>query len=124
MSTPPTAPMHADAASMPPKCNRVTYMVLAFFLGGFGVHNFLAGYTRKGFIQLGVSVAGVATSFLGVGLLLMLGAWVWALIDLFTVTQDAEGVPFDGSIPATKPADVTSGSPIPNLGGTSSSKAA
>ncbi|MEZ6318096.1 MAG: TM2 domain-containing protein [Phycisphaerales bacterium] len=117
MSTPPTAPMHTDTGSMPPKCNRVTYMALAFVFGAIGIHNFVAGHLKKGYLQLALGLGGVVLSVIsGLGSLFILGAWVWALIDMITVTQDGNGIPFDGSLPATKPADLTTGSPIPNLG--------
>ena len=32
--------------------SRLIYILLALFLGGFGVHNFYAGYTGKGVAQL------------------------------------------------------------------------
>ena len=36
---------------MEPK-SRLVYIILAIFLGGFGVHNFYAGYTKNAVIQL------------------------------------------------------------------------
>ena len=31
--------------------NKIIYIVLAFFLGGFGVHKFYAGKTMSGFLH-------------------------------------------------------------------------
>ncbi len=120
MSTPPTAPMFDADAAVQPKCSRVTYMALAFFLGCFGVHNFVAGHTKKGFIQLGLGAAGFVLSVVLIGIPMILAAGIWALIDMFTITEDGNGVPFDAA-----PAEhgfsetVTPSSPIAsNPGGT------
>ena len=66
--------------------NRTTYQLLAFFLGGLGVHSFYAGYTGKGIVQLLLCCTGVSS--------------IWALIDIFTVTKDADGVPMATAAPA------------------------
>ena len=121
MSTPPTTPMNDTDTSMPPKCSRVTYMALAFFLGAFGVHNFVAGHQKKGFIQLGLGGGGLLLSVVLIGVPMLLAAGVWALIDLFTVTEDGNGVPFDTitpeqyaeSEPATPASPVRSATPEP-----------
>jgi len=64
------------------------YIVLGFFFGLLGVHNFYLGYTRKGIIQASVSlVLGVT----GVALVVVA---IWVLVELFTVREDANGVPF------------------------------
>ena len=34
-------------ATLPEGKDRTTYLLLAFFLGTYGVHNFYAGYTDK-----------------------------------------------------------------------------
>ena len=71
---------------MEPK-SRLVYIILALFLGGFGVHNFYAGYTRNAVIQL------LLTLFLGwtgIGALVVL---VWVIIDIIQVTKDVSGVP-------------------------------
>ena len=78
--------MSHGTALEPSKTSRVLYIVLAILLGEFGVHNFLAGYTQKGLIQLLITVF---TCGLGVTIV-----WIWALIEAFTVTTDSEGRPF------------------------------
>ena len=35
--------------------NKIIYIVLAFFLGGFGVHKFYAGKTMSGLLHLAFS---------------------------------------------------------------------
>ncbi|TVQ87297.1 MAG: TM2 domain-containing protein [Deltaproteobacteria bacterium] len=78
--------MSQDSALETSKTSRVLYIVLAIFLGEFGVHNFLAGYTQKGLIQLLVTVFTC-----GIGASIM---WIWALIEAATVTNDSEGRKF------------------------------
>ena len=65
--------------------DRVAYVLLAVLLG-IGIHNFYAGYTTRGIIQLLVSVlsCGILWFFM----------WIWAIIEACTVTQDANGVRF------------------------------
>ena len=66
--------------------SRLTYILLALFLGGFGIHNFYAGYNRKGLIQLLLTV-------LSCGLLSLVSV-IWAIVDIVNVTKDANGVDF------------------------------
>jgi len=65
---------------------RVLYVLLGIFLGVFGVHNFYAGYVKKGTIQLCLTVL---TCFYG-GLV----SWLWAIVEICTVNKDAEGTQF------------------------------
>lgn len=61
--------------------------LLAFILGGWGVHNFYLGHTGKGAVQLilGLSVVGLVISV------------IWALIEMVMIftgsLNDAEGRP-------------------------------
>lgn len=65
---------------------RVLFVLLGIFLGVFGVHNFYAGYIKKGAIQLCLTVL---TCFYG-GLV----SWLWAIVEICTVNKDAEGTQF------------------------------
>ena len=46
--------------------------VLAIVLGSLGVHKFILGYNKEGFILLGVSVVAYVLSCVGVGALIRL----------------------------------------------------
>lgn len=65
--------------------SRGVYIILALFLGLLGIHNFYAGRFLRGALQfivtaaLGWFVVGIAITF------------IWALIDMFTVTTDGAG---------------------------------
>jgi TM2 domain-containing membrane protein YozV len=67
---------------------RMVYILLGVFLGNFGIHNFYAGYTNKGIAQLVISLT-LGWVF-GLGVLI---SWVWAIIDIVTITVDANGYP-------------------------------
>jgi len=71
---------HADAKP------QYTFILLGSFLGMFGAHNFYAGYRRKAFVQLGITV-------LTLGFAIPM-TWVWAIIDVFTIQEDSNGVKF------------------------------
>jgi TM2 domain-containing membrane protein YozV len=84
-----TSATQADFDFAPPDPNaknRTTFILLGTLLGAVGAHNFYAGYRRKAIAQVCISVftLGVASPM----------TWVWALIDVFTVDRDANGIRF------------------------------
>ncbi|MFZ9991864.1 MAG: TM2 domain-containing protein [Opitutales bacterium] len=74
------------AAAPAPK-SKTAFIVLAILLGELGIHNFYIGNTKRGVIQLLVSVL---TCFIGA-----LPMWIWAVVEAFTVKKDAQGVDFN-----------------------------
>ena len=91
VGTPPQAPVYATSHLVnyyqtPQPKTRVLFVLLGIFLGVFGVHNFYAGYVKKGTIQICLTVL---TCFYG-GLL----SWLWAIVEVCTVNKDAEGTQF------------------------------
>ena len=80
------APAHVDLTPHPDAKQVHTFILLGSFLGMFGAHNFYAGYRRKAFAQLGISV-------LTLGFAIPM-TWVWAIIDVFTIQEDSNGVKF------------------------------
>jgi TM2 domain-containing membrane protein YozV len=66
--------------------SRVSYMVLGALLGAFGAHNFYAGYYKKAWLQLAITVLSVG--FAGIM------SWIWAVIDICTIDRDSHGVLF------------------------------
>jgi TM2 domain-containing membrane protein YozV len=71
------------APALPPK-SRLTYILLACFLGGLGIHNFYAGYTGRGIAQLLITLL---TCWFGGSVVV----GIWVLIEIFTVNTDANG---------------------------------
>lgn len=66
---------------------RIVFAMLGIFLGFLGVHNFYAGYTRIGILQL--VLTGLA-ALLGFNLIF---TWVWALVEVLFVHTDSRGAP-------------------------------
>ena len=69
--------------------SRIAYILLALFLGGLGIHNFYAGYTGKAVAQLLITLL---LFWLIVPILIV---WIWVIVEICTVTKDANGVPFN-----------------------------
>jgi TM2 domain-containing membrane protein YozV len=71
---------------------RVIFVLLGIFLGIFGVHNFYAGYTKKGAMQL---VASVLIGFYAeIAAWLWVVVWLWAIVEICMVNKDADGTQF------------------------------
>jgi TM2 domain-containing membrane protein YozV len=66
--------------------SRVVFVLLGIFLGIFGVHNFYAGYFKKGVIQLCLTLM---TCFYAA-----LVSWVWAIVEICVVDKDMDDVQF------------------------------
>ena len=66
--------------------SRTAFLVLGALLGWAGAHSFYAGSTKKGLLQLGITVFTLGMAAVMV--------WIWAIIDICTITTDCEGVPF------------------------------
>lgn len=65
---------------------RVAYVLLGFFFGAIGLHNFYAGYKYRAVAQLLVSLLSFG--------LLSIFAWTWAIVEIIIVNEDASGQPF------------------------------
>jgi len=79
----------ADANFASPAKSRVAYVLLALFLGFLGIHNFYAGYAGRGVVQLLMCLFGWKFEFI---------PWIilffWTILEMFIVTEDANGQPF------------------------------
>ena len=77
---------YVDFTPHPDAKLKSTFILLGVLLGMFGAHSFYAGYKRKAFIQLGITVLtlGFASPM----------TWAWAIIDAFTIEEDSNGVKF------------------------------
>lgn len=66
--------------------------ILAIVLGSLGVHKFILGYQKEGFILLGISVAAWLLSCLAVGLLFIWIPYVIGLIEgiIYLTKSDEE----------------------------------
>ena len=68
--------------------SRTAYVLLGLFLGGLGVHNFYAGYAGRGIAQLLICLFGGWMCFPWIAVM------VWVLVEICTVTHDAQGNQF------------------------------
>ena len=67
--------------------SRGVFIILGLLLGYLGIHNFYAGYYRRGAIQVLITAV---LGWLYVGFVITM---VWALIELIRVKTDAQGNP-------------------------------
>lgn len=65
--------------------SKVIVLLLWFFLGQLGVHNFYLGRTGIGITQLILGIVGYATSWILIGFLPLIVLWIWLLVDLIMV---------------------------------------
>ena len=75
-----------------PAKSGIIYIILAWFLGITGIHNFYAGYWGRGLAQLCLSLASPWFLFIP---LLVVGVWVFG--ELLFENKGPHGVPFKGS---------------------------
>lgn len=59
--------------------------LLGIFLGCFGVHNFYLGYTGKAVTQLVLTLVGYVLCCIVVGVFLVLGIWIWSLVEAIMI---------------------------------------
>ncbi|GAB3690775.1 TM2 domain-containing protein [Corynebacterium nasicanis] len=93
-------PQYGMMQPQAPAKSWVVAILLAFFLGSLGVHNFYLGYTNRGVVQLVLTIFGWATTVLLIGFIFLAIVWVWVLIDFILIllrsggmATDANGVP-------------------------------
>ena len=77
----------APVCAVAPK-SRLTYILLGLFLGGLGIHNFYAGRSGSGIVQL------LITLFLSWLIFPIFIVGLWVLIEICVVKADGKGVPF------------------------------
>ena len=70
--------------------SRVTYVLLAFFFGGFGIHNFYSGHIMSGFFKILLFFCGFFT--FGITWLL---SFIIVIIEMCTVTKGSNAIPFN-----------------------------
>lgn len=68
------------------------YIVLAFFTGAIGLHNFYAGYYKRGWTQAILTIVSPLFAFLP-----LLATAAWAFGELLWVNKAANGTFFRGS---------------------------
>ena len=87
-TAPSPTPAPAPSSVHPVAKSRVAYVLLGIFLGGLGIHNFYAGYNGKAIAQLLISL------LLGWLVIPLVAVWIWVIVEVIVVEQDAQGVAF------------------------------
>lgn len=78
--------------------SKIVAGLLGIFLGCFGVHNFYLGFTNKAVLQLVLTIVGLITSCIVIGVFVVLGIQIWAIVEGIMIlcgkmTVDASGKP-------------------------------
>ena len=86
------------AAAVPGAKSKMAAGLLAIFLGSYGIHNFYLGYTKKAVTQLVLTLVGLVLCCVFVGIFLVAGVGIWALVEgimIFTgsINVDGNGMP-------------------------------
>ena len=81
-----------------PLKSKLVAVLLAFFVGSFGVHNFYLGYTQKAWIQLILTLVGFLLICVIVGIIPIIGVAIWAFVEAIqlltgSINCDGEGRP-------------------------------
>ena len=71
---------------VPAAKSRLTYILLAIFLGCLGMHNFYAGYAERGIAQL------LITLLVGWLIVPLIVNVIWIIVEICVVDTDADGV--------------------------------
>lgn len=89
----PMQPMQAYGANGLPRApkSKILAAVLAFFLGGLGVHNFYLGNTSRGVTQLVLTVIGWVTSILLIGFVFLVAVGFWVFIEFIMILMGSGG---------------------------------
>lgn len=66
--------------------------ILAIIVGSLGIHKFILGYNKEGFILLGITVVGMVLTCVGVGVFLVWATGLIGLIEgiIYLTKSDAE----------------------------------
>lgn len=78
-------PLHKASCAGPKQ--RFVFILLALFLGLFGIHDFYAGYMGRGVAQL------LCTLIIGWLIVPIFIQWIFILIEICVVTVDVDGNP-------------------------------
>ena len=77
--------------------SRLVALLLAIFLGGFGIHRFYLGHTSSAIGMIALCVIGIITTAVVVGIILLIILGIWVLIDIIKIAigtfNDKNGLP-------------------------------
>lgn len=78
--------------------SKICAALLAFFLGGLGIHNFYLGYTGKAVAQLLLTIFGSILAVFIIGFFMVAAVGIWTLVEFImiltgSINTDAQGNP-------------------------------
>ena len=105
-SNPQAAPMPAPNAGMPNQGQAflanpadageprqwIVAVLLAFFLGIWGAHNFYLGYKKRAIIQLVLTLVGFVTSLIIIGIFVVIGVAIWTFVEFIMLLAKSDYV--------------------------------
>lgn len=88
----PAQPVYAaNPVSASPQ-SWIAALLLCFFFGTLGVHNFYLGYVGRGIAQLILGILGWGTLwFFGFGLLFLIPMWIWVFVEFVLLLVSSAG---------------------------------
>jgi len=69
-----------------PAKSRIAFIIIALFLGSFGIHNFYAGFAGRGIMQLLLSLFGFILCFIPNFFVI-----IWIICEIAAVDTDSDG---------------------------------
>lgn len=67
----------------------IILLLLWFFLGYFGAHRFYWGKTKSAVLMALATIVGIITTFLFIGVFVLIGVGIWWVIDLVIILMAA-----------------------------------
>lgn len=65
--------------------SKLVALLLLVFLGGVGAHNFYLGRKDVALTQLILTLVGMLTIWIFIGLIPLMVVWVWVVVDLILI---------------------------------------
>lgn len=75
--------------------NPMTALLFSIFLGELGVDRFYIGHKELGIAKLVLTIIGYVTLFIVIGFFILLGVYIWKLVDCFLIMRACKQANFE-----------------------------
>ncbi|MBF0777388.1 TM2 domain-containing protein [Streptococcus cuniculi] len=75
--------------------NPMTALLFSIFLGELGVDRFYIGHKELGIAKLALTIIGYVTLFIVIGFFILLGVYIWKLVDCFLIMRACKQANFE-----------------------------